>query len=304
MNTLESMLLDLIEEKGPLTGEEISEAIPWDQLILWRTCNTSRHLARIFAGTRYLRLDSRIQGYARLSPSILREFLTYTVVGLSHVPDRLRERAEEVRTHIREVSRTKCELAYSLASALSNRWENEIPLEKCVCFILAGDIVYNMAHDVPRPERSTGKLVKGSDLDLVVIVDDHFPKNAMERLDDAIYREKYRLLITPHIREEIDYVVKGMERIKEQVRFDTYRHMVACKIMQEGALLFGSEEIFHRVKTMLKEHGIMDKLAAMERNARVFREKAEQILLTQEPKKIKDEGLNLFYPSEESEEFE
>jgi len=36
-----------------------------------------------------------------------------------------------------------------------------------------------MAHDAPRPERSTGKLVKGSDMDLVVVVDDLFPKELM-----------------------------------------------------------------------------------------------------------------------------
>ena len=29
-----------------------------------------------------------------------------------------------------------------------------------------------MAHDVPRPERSTGELVKGSDIDLVVVLED------------------------------------------------------------------------------------------------------------------------------------
>jgi len=304
MRSLESLVLHLIEKRGPLTGEEMSNELPGDDLALWRTCRASCHLARAFAGTRYLRLDRRIKGYARLSPSILREFLTYTAVGLSRDLDGLRGKAEEIRSRIREVSRLKCDLAYSLVSALCTGWENEIALEEHVCFILAGDIVYNMAHDVPRPERSTGKLVRGSDLDLVVVADEHLSKKDMERLDDAIYREKYRLLITPHIREEIDYVVKDLERVKEQVRFDTYRHMVACKIMQEGTLLFGSEEIFHEIKTLLREHGVMDKLTAMERDARAFREKAEQILISGDPETIKEEGLNLFYPTGESEEFE
>lgn len=304
MRSLESQVLHLIEKRGPLTGEEISKKLPGDDLALWRTCKSSKHLARIFVGTRYLRLDRRIKGYARLSPSILREFLTYTAVGLSRDLDGLRGKAEGIRSRISEVSRLKSELAYSMVSVLCTRWENEIALEEHVCFILAGDIVYNMAHDVPRPERSTGKLVRGSDLDLVVVADKHLSKKDMERLDDAIYREKYRLLITPHIREEIDYVVKDLEKVKEQVRFDTYRHMVACKIMQEGTLLFGSEEIFHEIKTLLREHGVMDKLTAMERDARAFREKAEQILISGDPETIEEEGLNLFYPVEESEEFE
>jgi hypothetical protein len=58
-------------------------------------------------------------------------------------------------------------------------------------------------------------------MDLVVVVDDQFPKASMERMDEAIYKEKYRLLITPHLREEIDYIVKKLERVREQVRFDT-----------------------------------------------------------------------------------
>ena len=37
--------------------------------------------------------------------------------------------------------------------------------------MLAGDIVYGMGHDAPRSERSTGQMVRGSDVDLVVITE-------------------------------------------------------------------------------------------------------------------------------------
>ena len=85
------------------------------------------------------------------------------------------------------------------------------------------------------------------------IVDDLFPKKLMNRLDDAIYQEKYRLLITPHFREEIDYVVKRLGRVREQVRFNTFKHMVACKILQEGTFLYGSEKIFYAVNKIDSE---------------------------------------------------
>jgi hypothetical protein len=172
------------------------------------------------------------------------------------------------------------------------------------CFIIAGDIVFNMAHDVPRPERSTGKMVKGSDMDIVVIVDDHFPEELIERLDEEIYKEKYRLLLNPYQKEEIDYIVKDLNRVKTQMKFDTFKHMVACKIMQEGTLLFGSDEIFHRVKRLLRENQIMDKISRMEEHATAFRKYAEEYLVGEEPKKIREDSLNLFYPAEESEEFE
>jgi hypothetical protein len=301
---LEEGIIRLIEQKGPLTGHEIMNALNADDLILWRICKSSKTLAIRTVGTRYLRLDRRIKDFGRISPSILREFLTYSVVGLSQDLSSLNQRATRIEAHIREVSKSKSDLAYNIISALANRFEQEIPIKDQVCFILAGDIVYNMAHDVPRPERSTGKLVKGSDLDLVVVVGDLLDKRAVKRLDEAIYREKYRLLITPHLREEIDYVVKDLQKVREQVLFDSYRHMVACKILWEGTLLHGSEKIFYRVKSLLREHGIFEKLTAMENRANRFRMKSIEVLLRKDTDAIRDGNLNLFYPTEESEEFE
>jgi hypothetical protein len=297
---MEKEVIHLIEQKGPLTGSEIGV----DELLLWRTCKLSKALSIRRVGRRYLRLDQRVEGFARLSPSILREFLTYAVIGLARDPDPVRTKAEEVLFRMEALSRAKSQLAYTIVSAMSNRLESEIPIHEQVCFIIAGDIVYNMAHDVPRPEKSTGKLVRGSDMDLVVIAEDLFPKHLMTRLDEAIYHEKYRLLITPHIREELDYVVKNMDRVNEQLRFDTFKHMVACKILQEGTLLYGSDEIFHRVKRLLKETGVSRKLAAMEKQALIFRKKAEQYLLHEDLQRGKDNVAYLFYPAEESEEFE
>ena len=301
---MEKEIKKLVEEKGPLTGSEIMSSTGNDGLLLWRTCRLSKDLAIQTVGTRYLRLDRRVKGFARLSPSILREFLTYSVIGCSGDHASLLQRANRIASHIEEVSRSKSELSYRFVSSLANRFENELLINDQVCFIIAGDIIYNMAHDVPRPEKSTGKLVKGSDMDLVVIVSDLFPKRLMERLDEAIYQEKYRLLTTPHLREEIDYVVKDLDRVREQIRFDNFRHMVACKILHEGTLLYGSEKIFHRVKILLKEHGVVQKLNALEKMAQDFRKEAEEYLLQEDPKKIKDESLYLFYPTEESEEFE
>jgi hypothetical protein len=301
---LEEEIIRLLEQRGPLTGHEVTNTLHADDLILWRICKSSNNISFRTVGTRYLRLDRRVEDFGRISPSILREFLTYSVVGLSVDLPPLNQRAARIEAHIREVSKSKSELAYNIISALANRFEQETPIMDQVCFILAGDIVYNMAHDVPRPERSTGKLVKGSDLDLVVVVDDLLDKRAVKRLDEAIYREKYRLLITPHLREEIDYVVKDLEKVREQVRFDSYRHMVACKILWEGTLLHGSEEIFYRVKTLLREHGIFEKLTAMENRADRFRMKSIEVLLHKDIDAIRDGNLSLFYPTEESEEFE
>ncbi len=300
---MEKEIIQQIARKGPLTGQEIQEQLHGDDLLLWRACKTSCHIMVKTLGTRYLRLDRRVQGFARLSPSILREFLTYSIVGLPEDPLSLIRKADRILAHIEDVSRAKSQLAYSVISSLTDRFPEGM-LAEHTCFILAGDIVYNMAHDVSRPERSTGKMVKGSDMDLVVIVDDHLPAAQVKRLDNAIYEEKYRLLITPHVREEIDYVIKNLERVREQIRFDTFKHMVACKILREGTCLYGNSDVFHRVKNMLKENGIDRKIQTMEARSLLFRKQAEECLLHEGPERIKSEFRDLFYPVEESEEFE
>jgi hypothetical protein len=269
-----------------------------------RSCRLSKDLTIRIVGTRYLRFDRKIDGYARLSPSILREFLTYSIIGLSSDPESLNNRSKELISHIEKTSRAKSELAFNFVSSITNTMGDDILIKEKTCFIIAGDIVFNMAHDVPRPERSTGKLVRGSDIDIVVIVDDLLPDKLMKRLDDEIFREKRNLLINPYIREEIDYIVKRFARVKEQVKFDTFKHMVACKILSEGTFLYGSEKIFNRAKTLLREHGIIEKISNLEARANAFRDKAEEYLTHEALGKIKEEDLYLFYPTEESEEFE
>jgi hypothetical protein len=301
---MEKEIVNVIEEKGPLTGKEILDEVGGDELILWRTCRLSRNLASLSAGTSYLRLDRAVDGFARLSPSILRQFFTYSVTGLAADIISLRRRVRDVTSHIEAISRAKLDLAYRIASGQGSRIESDWAPEHGFCFIIAGDIVYNMAHDVPRTERSTGKLVRGSDMDMVIVVDDSFPEDIMQRLDDGIYREKHRLLMTPHLKEEIDYVVKRLDRVREQVRFDTFRRMLACKILHEGTLLYGSEVLFNRVKGMLREHGVVERLRDLEESAREFRRKAEATLLREDPEKIRKDHLHLFYPTAESEEFE
>jgi len=301
---MEKQILKLLEQSGPMTGAEVWEHVGGNGLLLWRACRLSHAIIMGTVGTRYLRLDRRVPGFGRLSPSIFREFLTYRVLGCTGQEDAVQEKCRRVESHIEKVSRAKLDLAYRTMTSLASHLDSELSIEEQGCFIIAGDIVYAMAHDVPRPERSTGKLVNGSDMDIVVIVPDDFPESAMKRLDDAIYREKYRLLITPHVREEIDYVLKRTRKVREQLKFDTFRHKLACKIMHEGTYLCGSEGLFHEMKVMLRESGVAQKLDIMEQKARIFRKEAEDYLLQEDPEKILEKSLFLFYPADESEEFE
>jgi hypothetical protein len=301
---VEGIVSEVIRDRGPLTGAELWEVIGGEALAVWRACMLSKDLTVTSIGPRYLRLDRRIEGFARLSPSILREFLTYSVIGRTGDGEATLRRQDEIRRHIEQVTRSKSQLAYEIISAAMERFDLSGPTRDQVAVMIAGDIVYNMAHDVPRPERSTGRLVRGSDMDMVIVVDERFPKKMMARLDEIIYLEKQRILMTPHLREEIDYIVKDMARVREQLCFDTFRRMVACKILQEATLLYGSERVFRAVKGMLKESKVTERLAVLEDRAGRFRENAVRDLLRGGPEEMGKGFEGLFYPTEESEEFE
>jgi hypothetical protein len=301
---LESKIVDHIRQRGPLTGSELRASFNEDGLILWQTCIRSQQLVTTRIGARYLRLDRRVDGFARLSPSILREFLSYSVVGLAENTDAVSVRASKVAYHIEEVSKNKLDLAYSIVFDIMRHFGGMEEDNRQLCFIIAGDIAYRMANDVRRPELSTGEFVRGSDIDLVVVLEDGASDDFITSLDNAIYSAKYRTLISPEFGEEIDYVIKRVSRVREQLQFDTFKHMVACKILEEGLLLYGSESLFVDIKTMLNKHGVTEKLADLGQKAQIFRKDAEEYLLHADPEEAKKESLYLFYPAEESEEFE
>ncbi|OFW55870.1 MAG: hypothetical protein A2133_01155 [Actinobacteria bacterium RBG_16_64_13] len=302
---MEEEIVRLLEEQGPLTGAELRAALGNDGFGQWKACMRSPKLEIRRVGRRYLRLDQKVEGYARLSPSILREFLTYSVVGLSDAPAALEARAGTLAARIGEITAAKFRLAQRIMSDIGGRLLGEDEsAEDRFCVLLAGDVVYEMAHDAPRPERSTSRMVRGSDLDLVVIMDDQAPEELFKRLDDAIYEQKHRHLINPSIREEIDYVIKPFERLQEQAGFDTFKHMVSCKIVDEAVLLYGSERLFQAAKDLLVERHIIKELEAMQRAATGLRDEAERQLLTRDEDSLSGGDLYLFYTSEESEEFE
>lgn len=299
---MEETIVRLLDERGPLTGWQLREALGSDGFGQWKACMRSARIVVRRVGRRYLRLDQKVEGYARLSPSILREFLTYSMVGLASDPGVLEERTSELATRIKEISAAKLRLARRLIGEIAARVVAEG--EDRFCVLLAGDIVYDMGHDAPRPEKSTGRMVRGSDLDLVVLLDDSAPEELAKQLDDAIYQQKYRQLINPSIREEIDYTIKPLARVREQAEFDTFKHMVPCKILDEAVLLYGNETLYRAAKDLLVEGGVSEKLAELEQVAAQARDRAEKHLLSREESRLAGDDLYLFYTSEESEEFE
>jgi len=292
----------VLKDTGPQTGWQLLERTRMEALPLWQACRQTPGIRMECVGKRFVRLDRAVEGYARLSPSIRREFLTYTILGLVAQTAEIETRAGELRQEIRQISQAKRDLAReAMADIVQSlpQWES---MRDQVCFIIAGDITYDMAHAVPRPEISTGKMVRGSDLDIVVIAEDDVPKEALKALDQAIFKKKHFLLVHPNYQEEIDYLVKDIAKVRQQLAFDSFQHMIASKIIHEGELLFGSAAVFQKIKAMVEEFEVPQKLAALEKKAVEDRKQAEISLLHSDPNQADAAFVNLFYTREEGDE--
>lgn len=300
---LADRVLRTVSFRGPLTGSQLHDALGAGGLPLWQACVTDPRLAHRVIGRRYVRLDIKLDGYVRLSPSILREFLTYTVVGPSDDPDALDAAADALADHIEQVSRRKLYTARRIMDDITRSFLADPELAEHFCVAIAGDIVYGMAHDVLRPERSTGILVQGSDLDIVVLVGDDAPEGLATALDEAIYAKKYFYLRNPGFREELDYIVKPVETLRAQSAMTGFHDMVACKVWRESRLLCGDEGVFRAGKQVLEAAGVGDRLDALAREAATARAAHQQRLLTLPIDALHGDDLGLFYTAEESAEF-
>lgn len=295
-------LLNIFEEHGPQTGWQLLERSRLEALPLWQLVRQTPGVRYELVGKRFLRLDRDVEGYARLSPSIRREFLTYTVLGMESQLAVIHTRVQILRQEIQRISRTKFNLARETMTSVAQslpQWET---MKNQVCFFIAGDITYDMAHAVPRPEISTGRMVRGSDLDIIAIADDHVPQEDLRVLDDVIFKKKHFLLVHPDYQEEIDYLVKTISKVRAQLAFDTFEHMIASKILNEGQFLYGSSSVFQTIKKMVEKSGVSEKIGLLEQRALKDRLEAETVLLYADPKCHDSEFYNLFYTREEGDE--
>lgn len=293
----------VLAERGPLTGADLHAAVGGEVFGLWKACRNDDDFRLRRIGRRYLRLDRTVEGFARLSPSILREFLTYTVVGLPGQDEAIEAAATALEKRTVRISRLKRRTAERFTTEVMSI--AGVPRDsEHVCVLIAGDVVYGMSHDVARQESSTGGRVDGSDLDLVVLASDDAPESLVEALDEAIRQRKWLYLRNPMVREEVDYIVKRFSRLEEQVGFDTFPHQVACKVFDEAEFLAGNRALHEAGRRLLAERGVLDRLREMEQRAAERRVGREEYLRGIEGDSLPPETKQQFYTDDEDAEFE
>ncbi len=291
-------ILQALEKNGPMTGRTLFIHTGMDMFDLWRECYTNKDILVKRVSKRYLRFDKNVKGYARLSPAIQREFSTYSVIGLRRDKDAVEEKALELKKRIEEISREKFATAKTaLIRGIKNLKEARY-IKENACFIIGGDVPLLMAHEDPRPEFSTGMMVSGSDLDIVIVTSNDFSNECLNTLDVAVRDIKYTLLNQPHKKEEIDYIIKPLSKVKSQAEFDTFEHMVACKIIAESKFLFGDMDIYHEILDIMDKNDVPAKLKLKEIEAIKNRDFAWNYLL-EKGTMSRSEYIRLFTTTDE-----
>ncbi len=147
-------------------------------------------------------------------------------------------------------------------------------------------------------------MVRGSDLDLVVLMDDAAPKGLAKRLDDGHLPAEVSVSDQPLVarRDRLHHQAAGA--YGRTGRFRRLQEMVPCKIMDEAILLYGSERLLRAAKGLLVRAGISERSGGHGGGSRMAREKAERHLLGGTRMGWRATELYLFYTSEETDEFD
>ncbi|OGX19523.1 MAG: hypothetical protein A3K83_05435, partial [Omnitrophica WOR_2 bacterium RBG_13_44_8b] len=275
---------------GPVTGKELHRLTKLPMFDLWKICNLSGEIDPVFVGTRYLRFDDKIYGKVRLTPSLLRAFYTYTVIGLKG-DERLKEKASNLKKEIESINSSKKSVAERVIDDLLNYNLMDIKkeLEESAVFLLDGDLAFNMAHRERREEKSIGELVEGSDIDIIVILDK--TEVDAKRLENELKKISWRMFKI--YREVIDYTILSLEDVELHAQKEGLKDMIICKNIDESIVLAGNKNVYNKPKDILIAQGTVDKLLSYRKKAEIWDEITTQYLLKTDT--VTDEELNRLF---------
>lgn len=299
---VEARIVAQIGERGPQLGKELAFAMPdIPVLALWQACFRSQSFLISHFASYYLRYDITREDQVRLSPSILRDFLSFTLFGLPGQREQMIERQGSLSNTHREISREKIALAQSAMKAVFLKLTREIRSQ--LCAFIAGDLAYFLAHNEPREHAASGEMVKGSDVDIVIILSDALPEAVKETIDAEMVRLKSIYLRHPDYRQEIDFITKRQSVMERQFGYGDIHDKIASKIAYESMFLGGSLTLYMEVREAMSRLGVDKLIEGDFDHALKDRKNAMRKLLHVDASTIDDETRSLFYFSQERVEF-
>lgn len=295
----------VVREAGPIPGWKLSEALSdIEPISLWRACYVSRQIRIRNCARYYLRYDITRENVLRLSPSILRDFLTFSLIYLPEQSVMAVEGGTLMANRFRNISLRKLSRARQALLALDADLQAEL-YQHCVVF-LSGDIAYFLAHDTPRNHKTLDVPIKGSDIDLVIVTNNEADPKTIKAIEDSLLKIKRQYLINPSIREELDFIVKPVEKMLEQLSYRDIHEKIASKILYESYFLMGRVDIYESLMTNLELRGTRGRIEADFEIALMERKNTIRTILSKIPEEsVKDaEVASLFFASQERLEFQ
>lgn len=301
--TIEARIIRQISEHGPQLGKELSSALPdIPVLALWQACSRSSAFLISHFASYYLRYDITRADQVRLSPSILRDFLSFTLFALPGQRELMIERQGSLANMHREISREKIALAQTVMKSVFLKLDSDI--RSRLCAFIAGDLAYFLAHNEPREHSASGEMVRGSDVDIVIVLSDTLDEEVKLAIEAEMVRLKSVYLRHPDYRQEIDFICKFQSVMERQFGYGDIHDKIASKIAYESMFLGGSLTLYMEVRGAMSRLGVDRLIEADFDHALKDRKNAMRRLLTALPTDlIDDEIRSLFYFSQERVEF-
>ena len=250
----ESAIIDAINANGPLLGKELMEKLRTDDYLeVWRACFNSGFLQISHFARYYLRYDITRDEFIRLSPSILRDFLSFTILSLPHQRNNVIDRQVFLSNSHREISIKKMQIAMEAFFYLPKK-DREY-LARHACSFLSGDIAYFLAHEEPRESKSLGKVMGGSDIDIITVFRDDADIDRIRLIEDQFLKIKFQILKSTGYKEEIDFIFKSRATMESQFAYGDIHQKIASKILFESIYIFGALDLYMDIKKALDVSG-------------------------------------------------
>jgi len=254
---MEKKITHILEENGPLTGAQLTALLPeFTDIAIWRQCYSSDSIRVSNCARYYLRYDITRGNQLRLSPSILRDFLTFSLIYSTDQMVEIVEKGTRLANQFRAISMEKLHMARRALLDLDDDLQ-EVLNKHCVVF-LSGDIAYYLAHKTPRRHNQLGVEILGSDIDIVIISNREAPADQIEKIENQLLKIKKVFLMSPEIREELDFIVKPIEKMIEQLSYRDIHEKIASKILYESYFLMGRVDIYQALINHLEAAGTRD----------------------------------------------
>lgn len=304
---LEQKIETVLADQGPITGGQLVEQLGGTrQLEIWKTCMGSNKFRTVNSARYYLRYDITRDDQIRLSPSVLRDFLSFTLVYLAGQRADAVDKAALLANKHRLISLKKLKFARNTLLALSDEVQEAIRTHAC-CFI-AGDISYFLAHEEPRTHAQIGAVIKGSDIDIIVVHDNEMSEALVKEAERQILSFKYKAIKDPNIAQEIDFLFKPVSKMLSQFSYGDIHQKIASKILYESFFLYGRLDLYEKLQTDLEFAGTVKKIETDFETALKGRKETIRKILSLDPEKLSVGNLDpdiesLFYFSQERLEF-